>query len=265
MNLIFLKLGGSLITEKDTPGLARTEIIKNISDELSLVLKNNKDLKLLIGHGSGSFGHVSAKKYQTIKGVSSKKDWHGFSDVWFDARKLNQIIIEYFKNAGLDVISFPPSSSVISNDKKIVSWDISAIKRAIKNDLIPIIYGDVVFDSQLGGTILSTEDLFFYLAKILKPNKVLIAGEEKGVYQDFPERKSILPEITQNNFKQIRESIGGSEYTDVTGGMLQKVKTMLELTHLVLDIQILIFSALEPDSIKNALLGNPVPGTLIHK
>lgn len=265
MNLIFLKLGGSLITEKDTPGLARTDIIKNISGELALVLKNNKDLKILIGHGSGSFGHVSAKKYKTINGVSSKKDWHGFSDVWFDARKLNQIVVECFKNAGLDVMSFPPSTSIISNDKKIVSWDISTIKLAIKNNLIPVIYGDAVFDSLLGGTILSTEDLFFYLAKILNPNKILIAGEEKGVYQDFPECITIIPEITQNNFNQIRENIGGSKYTDVTGGMIQKVKTMLELTHFIPDIQILIFSALEPGSIKNAFLGISPSGSLIHK
>ena len=197
--------------------------------------------------------------------MSSKKDWHGFSNVWFDARRLNQIVIESFNNSGLDVISFPPSSSIISDDKTIVSWDISAIKMAIKNDLIPVIYGDVVFDSHLGGTILSTEDLFFYLAKILNPNKILIAGEEKGVYQDFPECKTIIPEITQNNFNQIRENIGGSKYTDVTGGMIQKVKTMLELTHYVPDVQILIFSALEQGSIKNALLSIPSSGSLIHK
>ena len=37
-----------------------------------------------------------------------------------------------------------------------------------------MIYGDVVFDRLLGGTILSTEDLFAHLAAHLQPARLLV-------------------------------------------------------------------------------------------
>jgi len=53
--LIFLKLGGSLITNKDLPNTARQLVLNRIAGEISNALQHNKQIKLLIGHGSGSF------------------------------------------------------------------------------------------------------------------------------------------------------------------------------------------------------------------
>jgi len=63
-------------------------------------------------------------------------------------------------SAGLPAIAFPPSGSVIAQDGKVVSWDLSPIQSALQAGLLPVVYGDVVFDTLRGGTILSTEDLF---------------------------------------------------------------------------------------------------------
>ena len=53
---IFLKLGGSLITDKDKPYTARTQVIADIAKEIVAARKTDPDMELLIGHGSGSFG-----------------------------------------------------------------------------------------------------------------------------------------------------------------------------------------------------------------
>ena len=63
--LVFLKLGGSLITDKNKPNTAQALVLARIAGEISATLKNNKGIKLLIGHGSGSFGHVAGEKYGT--------------------------------------------------------------------------------------------------------------------------------------------------------------------------------------------------------
>ena len=264
MKLIFIKLGGSLITDKDTPGLARVDIIKRICNEIRVVLERDSGLKVIIGHGSGSFGHVSAKTNNTINGVFSQKDWDGFINVWSDARNLNQIVAEIFIKSGLNIMSFPPSSSITCNNRVIKTWNIKALKRALKHNVVPIIYGDVVFDDYIGGTILSTEELFLYLAKELGPDRILIAGEEHGVYNDYPQNTSLISNITNNNFNEFQDNIRGSKYTDVTGGMIQKVKTLLEINHFIPEIQILLFSAFEENSVVNAFSGKQI-GTIIQK
>ena len=65
----FLKLGGSLITDKDTAHTPRIDVIDRIAGEIKKYLVEHPQDSLLLGHGSGSFGHVPAAKYGTREGV----------------------------------------------------------------------------------------------------------------------------------------------------------------------------------------------------
>ena len=66
--LVFLKLGGSLITDKTQPMTPRLDVIQHLAGEISAAVKSSPRLSLLIGHGSGSFGHEVADRYQTQAG-----------------------------------------------------------------------------------------------------------------------------------------------------------------------------------------------------
>ena len=61
MMLTFVKLGGSLITDKRVENSFRAEAAARVAAEIQSALAQNPDLRLLIGHGSGSFGHVAAQ------------------------------------------------------------------------------------------------------------------------------------------------------------------------------------------------------------
>ena len=104
-NLIFIKLGGSLITDKGEPRTPRLKVISNIAEEIKTILTDNSDLRILLGHGSGSFGHVPASKYRTRDGVRTQNGWIGFTKVWLDARRLNQLVMEAFNEVVLPAIS----------------------------------------------------------------------------------------------------------------------------------------------------------------
>jgi len=65
--LIFLKLGGSLITEKSVRETVRREVIERAAREVKEALEEGS-FGLLLGHGSGSFGHYPARKYGVHKG-----------------------------------------------------------------------------------------------------------------------------------------------------------------------------------------------------
>jgi isopentenyl phosphate kinase len=253
--LYFLKLGGSLITDKNQPNTARLDVIHRLADEIASVRKENQNIKLLLGHGSGSFGHFPAKKFGTRDGVFDSEGWQGFEIVWKEARCLNQIIVDVLTSHDIPVISFPPSSMVIAENKTIKFWDLTPIRKALEADLIPLIYGDVIFDLTIGGTIFSTEELFGHLALSLKPNKILIAGIEEGVWQDFPANQYLIDLINQNTGPDFLNKLGGSNSVDVTGGMMEKVKSMVNLCQNSSNLQINIFSGRTPGNVLKSLNG----------
>ncbi len=258
--MIFLKLGGSLITEKDQPQKPRADVISRLAEEIAEAFHTIPGLRLLIGHGSGSFGHHVADKYQTHLGASSEEDWHGFAHVWAVANRLNRLVVDAFLEKKLPILSMPPSASVISQRGKILKMAIEPLINAIDVGLIPIVQGDVAFDQEQGSSIISTEAVFSYLAPHLKPSLILLAGIEPGVFKNYPETEEVIPLITEENIREI--DISPAAGTDVTGGMQGKVHQALSICRLVPGLEIRIFSGNEIGSIKEALTGTSI-GTLI--
>ncbi len=62
-NLVIVKLGGSLITNKDIPESANIPKMKLLCREISQAISTDKALQLVLIHGGGSFGHFFAKKF----------------------------------------------------------------------------------------------------------------------------------------------------------------------------------------------------------
>jgi len=261
--LTLLKLGGSLITDKNTPMTHRPEVIARLAREIRQAVDLQPDLHLVLGHGSGSFGHVSGRKYGTRAGVRDRQGWLGFAEVWRDAHALNQIVLEALVVAGLPIIAMPPSAAVIAADGRAVSWNLEPMRAALAAGLIPLVNGDTVFDRVRGGTILSTEDLFIYLAAQLSADRVLLAGIEEGVWRDFPACTDLITEISPQNYSQIVAALSGSAGVDVTGGMADKVTQMINLVKNRPEMEALIFSGLQPGNITNALTGQSL-GTRIY-
>lgn len=261
--LQFLKLGGSLITDKQRVHTARPDILNRLAAEIAAAYVQNTDLHLLLGHGSGSFGHVPAKEYATRHGVQTAEEWRGFTEVWYQASELNRLVIEALHSKGLPAIAFPPSAMVIAQDREVLSWDLSPLRSSLKSGLLPVVYGDVVFDTRRGGTILSTEDLFSHLAVQFTPARLLLAGIEPGVWADYPTCEQVVTEISSRNLQEVEAVLYGSAGTDVTGGMASKVNQSLELVRKLPNLEILIFSGLEPGAVQAALAGNS-RGTLIR-
>lgn len=262
-HLVFLKLGGSLITDKQKPRTPRLETLARLAKEIAMALVQNPGLRLLLGHGAGSFAHVPAKKHGTRQGVHTPEEWLGFSEVWWEAATLNRLVMDALHTAGLPVLALPPSASVVARDGKVLDWNLTPIRMALESGMLPVIFGDVIFDTIRGGTILSTEDLFAHLARNLLPQRILLAGIEPGVWADYPQCTQLVDQITPSDYPDILVSLGGSNATDVTGGMVSKVQQSLELAKEVCGLEILIFSGKIDGIVNSALAGHKV-GTLIR-
>lgn len=261
--LVFIKLGGSLITNKAQAHTPRAEVLTRLAGEIAEGWRGKPAMRLLVGHGSGSFGHVPAIRYGTRQGVHSEQEWRGFVEVWREAATLNHLVVEALTQAGLPAITLSPAASVIAKDGKIVDWNTQVLEAALEHGLLPVIQGDVVFDQTLGGTILSTEDLFTHLVKVLRPQRILLAGWEPGVWQNYPQRSQVIKEITPDTIHQYLPALGGSATTDVTGGMASKVLQAMQWVGYLPGLEVSIFSGEMPGTLTQALLGQAA-GTVIR-
>lgn len=266
--LVFLKLGGSLITDKTRPYTPRPALLADLAAQIAAAQAAHP-LRLVLGHGSGSFGHTAAKQYHTRDGLPFDANdtrrsayWRGFAEVWYQASTLNRHVMDALHAAGLAALTFSPAASVLAEDGRVARWDLSGMHAALENGMLPVVHGDVVFDSVRGGTILSTEDLFEHLALELRPQRILLAGLEAGVWADFPARTRLVERITPETFAAVRAGVGGSHGADVTGGMNSKVRQMLDLAQRIPGLTAQIFGAEESNHLRRALAGEVI-GTLI--
>jgi len=263
-NLYFIKLGGSLITDKSRPRTPLVNTISRLVGEIRRFRDLRGDIQLLLGHGSGSFGHVPAQKYGTRKGVESQADWKGFAEVWFEAYTLNRIVTEALHKADLPVVSFPVSAAITTSGGRVSTWNLDPLYSALDAGLLPVVYGDVVFDTIYGGTILSTEDIFTHLARVLKPQRIFLVGIDEAVFLGYPRCEQPIPEITPENWDSIAPTLSGSSTTDVTGGMASKVRLMMDLTAEIPGLVVQVFNGSQPGNL-TAVLNGASLGTRISQ
>lgn len=261
--LIFLKLGGSLITDKSKPYTHRPDVIARLAAEIHNARKQGA--KVLIGHGGGSYPHEPAKKYQTQKGLTSPESVRGLAIVQDSAARLNRIVVKALLDAGEDAISMQPSSFALSRSCRIVEGFAKPVEKALEAGMLPVVYGDVGFDLAQGCCILSTEEIFLFLAKALKPERILMAGKVDGVFTADPNHDpsaKLILEVTKDNFHGIKKYLTSSDGIDVTGGMLLKVERCLEVAESGSPCEII--NGLRPGYLEKALSGQAGLGTVIR-
>ena len=251
--LQFVKLGGSLITDKTEPYTPRRRVIGRLAGEVRAALDADPGLRLLLGHGSGSFGHWAARPYGTREGVRTAAQWRGYAEVAAAAGRLNRIVTDTFLEAGVPVLSLQPSASVRCNDGEVRHLSVEPIRAALGHGLVPLVYGDVALDEVRGGTIASTEDLFVYLAGALRPARVLLLGRVAGVLDDEGE---VISRIGPESHQRWQDVFSGACGVDVTGGMGDKVARMIELVRRHPETRVRILAGTEPGLLTRVLLGD---------
>jgi isopentenyl phosphate kinase len=267
--LVLLKLGGSLITDKGSPQVAREGLIRRVAGEVRMALDEVPDLRLVLGHGSGSFGHPAAEKYGVQDGLAGSDDWWGYAETAVVAARLNRLVTEALLERGVPVVPLQPSASARCHDGNLIHLDTTPLEEALGRGLVPVVYGDVSFDTVRGSAIVSTEQIFAYLAPRLKPSRVILAGQVEGVFTADPQRDRgtrLLPDLSVSALSEVEEMLAGSVDTDVTGGMLAKVRIMCQLIEAQPAITVRIISGEKEGLIREVLIdGGTEQGTLLHR
>lgn len=255
--LVFLKLGGSLLTDKTRTQALRADVLDRLAGEIAAALAVRPGLRLLLGHGSGSFGHVAARQHGTRAGVRTRDQWRGYAEVAHVAGELNRRVVDALRAAGVPALRIQPSASAQCSDGELVTLAERPLVVALDHGLVPVIYGDVALDAVRGATIVSTEELFRWLAPRLTPHRVILVGEVAGVLTADPAggvAGELIPEITPATLPTIAQVLGGSRGVDVTGGMVAKVREMIVLVEAAPSLRcVQVISGLVPGLVARVL------------
>jgi isopentenyl phosphate kinase len=257
-----LKLGGSVITDKEKPLTPNLQAIERLANEIAQA----EVLSLIVVHGGGSFGHHIAKRYNLTEGYIDPSQVIGYSEVHHAMTKLNSLVMEALLNNNINAVVIQPSSCVITNTGRIQSMEKKPLKRMMDMGLVPVLYGDAVLDSEKGFAILSGDQIVSSLALNFGASRIIIGGDVDGLYTKDPKASKsakLIKRVTLEELKTQKHDIKGSKATDVTGGMLGKVRELIPAIEQ--NIQALLVNATKPLRFYKALKGEEVIGTIIER
>ncbi len=258
--LVIVKLGGSLITDKRRDAHPRTRVIRRLAREIAGA-GGHLGEKLLLSHGSGSFGHATAARHGIGSGPLGPDSGYGASATRHQAARLHDLVTGELLAAGLAPFTWAPSSAVVARAGRPVSGAIEPLLAALDFGLLPVVYGEVVTDREWGASIVSTEAVLRYLSGRLRRRglavrRVLWLGATAGILDGEGET---VPRIDLSSYARVRRMIGATAGTDVTGGMLLRLETTRWLARR--GVESWIVDGRSPGLLAAALEGRDVPGT----
>ena len=245
--MILIKLGGSIITNKERPLSARRKTIENILKQI----KKIKEPKIIV-HGGGSYGHYWSVKYD-MHTKPAKYDTRGVSIVKNSMIELNKIILDIAVKNRINAYCLPPTDFM--NGNKSIKNKILTMNDISKSGLIPITFGDALWFGQKKSYILSGDVIMTTIAKVLKPRLSIFVLNVDGVYSDLKTKKLIY------DFKKEKPTISINKM-DVTGGMTRKITEAVKISKSGLNV--FFTNGNKPQRITDAVSGKKFEGTLFR-
>lgn len=223
--IIIAKLGGSIVTLKyaSQPAIRRVHISR-----IAHVIKNHYNPSrhhLILIHGAGSFGHLHAHRHKLDLGTKNNPErlFRAVENQSLDAR-LNSEIVSLFVKTGLPVVGFLTRSIAFNKNGFLQPPFLQIMEAALHTGAIPLLHGDMIFDTSWGLSIVSGDTLLAALAEHFCVKKVFFASDVDGIHSKDPHRfpsSPLLPEISLSDLNK-EATLGISHNHDVTGGLSKK-------------------------------------------
>jgi isopentenyl phosphate kinase len=263
--IVLVKLGGSLITDKTRPGAAHRAIIRRLAREIAAWSRRARGARLIVGHGSGSFGHVAAAAGGlTGRGAAPHARAQGISHTQHRAADLHAIVVASLDEAGARPFSLAPSSFMTCARGRVARVFADPLFHALDLGLVPVVYGDVVLDRARGAVVVSTEDVFLALEREAFGRGVPVVravwlGATGGVYAHDG---ATIERLTAAAALRRARAVNGAAGTDVTGGMALRLRAAATLARR--GVPSLIVDGRAGGALPGALAGRARGGTRVE-
>ena len=214
-----LKLGGSVVTDKEAPETVDEEAVAAAASALADTTDD-----LVVVHGGGSFGHHHADRH----GVSTTEgtdDAVAVRDIHGAMKRLNAAVVDALAAEGVAAVPVHPFSLAARDEAGALTLPTDGVQTLLGEGFTPVLHGDVVAHAGRGATILSGDELVVSLARGLDADRVGLCSGVPGV---LDESGAVVDRI--DAFADVADALGESDATDVTGGMAAKVRALLDLS-----------------------------------
>ena len=258
-DLIVLKLGGSLLTDKSTAYKLREDVIKAVAVEIKECIDLRLIKSLVIVHGVGSFGHPPVLKYNLHKGFRNKDQLISMSKTQQIVNELRKAIAITFIEEGVPINLMHASSMIVGDKMIITDYTLNSLKGFLSLGMVPLIGGDMMYDTSMGFSVCSGDQLAVVLSRVLYANQLLFATDVPGVFDKDPKTEKhaqLLREINVNEIEQLFSKPNETAKTDASGKMRGKLLSLVSIKHQIQEgLEVAILSMNKKGILKNYLKG----------
>lgn len=151
------------------------------------------------------------------------------SRVHMDVRDLNLRVMDGLLRNGISPFSIPPWAVASFSSAQVKSFDSKPFQFLLEREIVPVSFGDIVPDDEMGFSICSGDLIMVALARHFRPERAIFVADVDGIYDSDPKTNreaKLIDTLTKDVAKGVSgETAGG----DVTGSMAGKMSRMLEI------------------------------------
>ncbi|MFB6160769.1 MAG: isopentenyl phosphate kinase [Haloferacaceae archaeon] len=216
--MIVVKLGGSVITEKEDPETLDGAALAAAADAVADATDD-----LVVVHGGGSFGHHAAEEHG-VGVADGTHDAAAAMAVHGAMTTLDRFVLDRLHARDVAALPVHPLSTAARDGEGRLDLPLGQVRTMLAEGFVPVLHGDVVAHAGEGVTVLSGDEVVVRVADGLGADRVGLCSTVPGV---LDADGAVIPRI--DAFADAADALGASEATDVTGGMAGKVRTLLDL------------------------------------
>ena len=260
--LTIIKIGGAVITQKSRHvPILRRKVLKGLAKDFNSYLKVHPQESFVLIHGVGSFGHPLAKRYALANIKMKQKNILGVGLTHHAIQKLSIAITQAFLETGSPIIQVSPASCIIQNKGRISFFAKNIITSFLKQNLVPLLHGDIVNDEFSQFSVCSGDQIISYLTTIFPCKRVIFLTDVDGVFSNDPKtdpHAKLIKKIQKKKLTETIDSTRPSLRTDVTNSMKGKLS---EIIHIPCPVQVL--NGLRKNKLLKALKGEKIGTEII--
>lgn len=258
--IYIVKLGGALITYKNDYCKPNIGVIEEFSQALYSCWQEIQG-RLILVLGGGSYGNAVPHRYNL---VDSSRGWQAtdLSMMTVKTLELMSLVTGNLRDRGIPAYPFQTSSYLMTRGGEPHDFWIDPIKHALSLGQLPILSGDMVFDSDKRFVIFSSDRIPELFIGSLRIKRVVMLTNVPGVVNYSSNESEVIRRVGGKDHQLVLKNAGASRQQDVSGGMRNKVNALLRISEM--GVESVICDGRDPSILRSALFDIDPPGTFIE-